>query len=207
MRAAALAKTELCPTRRMLHFGLLFTPTSPCRAPLHPGPPQIPLTSRSWVTLTCLTILSRPNVTAVHVTWGKCYVLAVRKKTLAVAGWVIFHCFHSNSVISPAAKILNLRWKCLPGISPLIPLVPRSSLWINGPSSCLELLLFQHQQPLSAAGRGVSVHPPGTQQFMPGLKNKAKPKPNIMALDVDRDRSWKCPLKGEVVLEGKKMWF
>jgi len=37
-------------------------------------------------------------------------------KKLAVAGWVIFHCFHSNGVTSPAAKILNLRWKCLPSV-------------------------------------------------------------------------------------------
>lgn len=40
--------------------------------------------------------------------------------------WVIFHCFHSNSIIAPAAKIPNLRWKCLRGISPLLSPVARS---------------------------------------------------------------------------------
>lgn len=65
------------------------------------------------------------TVTTVCVTWGKC-VLTVREKTLAVTGWVIFHCFHSNSIIAPAAKIPNLRWKCLRGISPLLSPVARS---------------------------------------------------------------------------------
>lgn len=107
-------------------FGLVLTHGSLHRAPSHPEPLEISLAVGSWVTLTCLTILSQGPMLLLFVLLGGNAFSLLREKTPAVSGWIIFHCFHSNSIIAPAAKILNLRWKCLPGISPLLSPVARS---------------------------------------------------------------------------------
>lgn len=90
----------------------------PTGLPPHPEPPEISSAGESWVTLTCLTISSQGPMSLLFVLLGEMYSHRIWKNS--GRHWVIFHCFHSNSIIAPAAKILNLRWKCLPGISPLL---------------------------------------------------------------------------------------
>lgn len=73
----------------------------------------------------------------------------------------------------------------------LSALIPSEQLLLCSPGP-------EHRQP-PPPGRGAAVHPLGSTRDWRGLEI------NIVALLVDRDQGWKCPLKGEVILEEKNM--